>query len=141
MDWVSTNWEGVPDIIPVEGSIASPEGRIPEEIENDRLSPLIEGVMENGLSFVRTYSDSGYENEEIGVRTVNEREKDRLSTSFDTLIVTDWDMTDWEGDPDIIPVELLRERPIGRDPDEIENESSSPLTVGETENDSSFLRA
>ena len=38
------------------------------------------------------------------------------------------------------PVEVLRDNPIGRDPDEIENESSSPSTVGITENDSSIDR-
>ncbi len=38
------------------------------------------------------------------------------------------------------PVEVLRDNPIGRDPDEIENESSSPSTVGEIENDSFFGR-
>ena len=40
----------------------------------------------------------------------------------------------------MIPVVELRDRPIGRDPDEIENESSSPSTVGEIENDSFFGR-
>ena len=74
-------------------------------------------------------------------RTVNERENDlSLLTSFDTLIVTDWDDTDLEGIPDIIPLEGLRDRPVGRDPDMIENESSSPSTVGEIENDSFFGR-
>ena len=57
-------------------------------------------------------------------------------TSLNALIVTDWDMTDWEGVPDIIPLEGLKDRPVGRDPDMIENESSSPSTVGEIENDS-----
>ena len=36
------------------------------------------------------------------------------------------------------PVEVLRDNPIGRDPDEIENESSSPLTEGVIET-GSFL--
>ena len=40
----------------------------------------------------------------------------------------------------MIPVERSRDRPIGRDADMIENESSSPLTVGVIENDSSFDR-
>ena len=74
-------------------------------------------------------------------RTVNERENDlSLLTSFDTLIVTDWDMMNWEGIPDIIPVVELRDKPVGRDPDMIENESWSPSTVGEIENDSFFGR-
>ena len=39
------------------------------------------------------------------------------------------------------PVDGLSESPTGRDPDMIENESSSPLIVGTIENDSSFVRA
>ena len=61
---------------------------------------------------------------------VNERENDWSLTSLNALIVTDWDDIDWEGIPDIIPVVELRDRPIGRDPDVIEKESWSPLTVG-----------
>ena len=67
---------------------------------------------------------------------VNMSVKDSALTSFDTLIVTDWDDTDLEGIPDIIPFEGLRDRPVGRDPDMIENDKSSPSTVGEIENDS-----
>ena len=40
----------------------------------------------------------------------------------------------------MIPVVELIDRPIGRYPDEIESESSSPSTVGITENDSSIDR-
>ena len=61
---------------------------------------------------------------------VNERENDWSLTWLNALIVTDWDDTDWEGVPDIIPVEGLSDRSIGRDPDMIENESWSPLTEG-----------
>ena len=64
-----------------------------------------------------------------------------LLTSLNASIVTDWDMMDWEGIPYIIPVVELRDRPIGRDPEMIENDSSSPSTVGTIENDSSFVRA
>ena len=71
---------------------------------------------------------------------VNERENDWSLTWLNALIVTDWDDTDWEGVPDIIPVVELRDRPIGRDPDMIENESSSPSTVGEIENGSFLFR-
>ena len=74
----------------------------------------------------------------IGVITVNERENDRLFTSFDTLIVTDWDITDWEGIPDMTPVDSLRVKPVGSAPDVIENDKSSPLIEGEIEN-GSFL--
>ena len=80
-------------------------------------------------------------NEEIGVITVNERENDWSLTSLNASIVTDWDMMDWEGIPYIIPVVELRDKPIGRDPEMIENDSSSPSTVGTIENDSSFVRA
>ena len=128
-------------MIPLEWSKSSPEGRIPEEIEKERSSPLTIGVIENGLFLVRIYVELGYENEVRRVRTVNERENDRsLLTSFEALIVTDCNLTNWEGVPEMTPVEVLRDNPIGRDPDEIENESSSPSTVGEIENDSFFGR-
>ena len=65
---------------------------------------------------------------------MNERENDWSLTSFDALIVTNWDMMDWEGVPDMIPVDWFRMSPVGRDPDVIEKETSSPLTVGEIEN-------
>ena len=71
---------------------------------------------------------------------VNERENDWSLTSLNALIVTDWDDTDWEGVPDIIPFVELIDRPIGRDPDETENESSSPLIVGMIETGSSLDR-
>ena len=71
---------------------------------------------------------------------VNERENDWSLTSLNALIVTDWDDTDWEGVPDVIPVVELRDSPIGRDPDVIENESSSPLIVGMIETGSSLVR-
>ena len=70
----------------------------------------------------------------MGVRMVNERENDWLLTSLNALRVTDWDDTDWKGNPEITPFDELSDRPTGRDPDEIENESWSPLTVGEIEN-------
>ena len=71
---------------------------------------------------------------------VNERENDWSLTWLNALIVTDWDDIDWEGVPDIIPVEGLSDRSIGRDPDMIENESSSPLIVGMIEIGSSLDR-
>ena len=46
----------------------------------------------------------------------------------------------WKEIPDIIPVEGLRDRPIGRDPEMIENDNSSPSTVGEIENGSFLFR-
>ena len=51
---------------------------------------------------------------------VNERENDWSLTSLNALIVTDWDDTDWEGVPDIIPVDGLIDRPIGSDPETME---------------------
>ena len=72
---------------------------------------------------------------------VNERENDWSLTSLNALIVTDWDDTNWEEIPYIIPVVELRDKPIGRDPEMIENDSWSPSTVGTIENDSSFVRA
>ena len=70
------------------------------------------------------------------MRIVNVIENDRSLTSLDALIMTDWDMMDWKGKPDITPVDWLRVIPIGSDPDMIENNRLSPLTVEEIENDS-----
>ena len=139
-DWDDTEWEGIPDIIPFDELSNRPIGRDADETENDKLSPVTVGVMKNDSSIDRVYENWGYENEEIGVRTVNERENNWFSNSLDTLIVTDWDDTDWEGVPDIIPFEELSESPTGRDPNVVKNESSSPSTVGITENDSSIDR-
>ena len=44
------------------------------------------------------------------------------------------------GVPDMIPVDEWNDRPIGRDPDVIENETSSSLTVGMIETGSSLDR-
>ena len=134
-DWDDTNWEEIPYIIPVVELRDKPIGRDPEMIENDSWSPLIVGMIENELFFDRTYEDKGYENEEIGVRIVNERENDWSLTWFEALIVINWEESNWEGDPEMIPVVELRDRPIGRDPEMIENDSSSPSTVGATENE------
>ena len=43
----STNNDGVPDMIPVEGLRDSPSGSDPDVIENEGSSPLIDGVIEN----------------------------------------------------------------------------------------------
>ena len=50
-------------------------------------------------------------------------------------------MTDREGIPDITPVDSLRMSPVGRDPDKIEKERSSPSITGVIENDSSLAIA
>ena len=71
----------------------------------------------------------------MGVITVNERENDWSLTWFEALIVINWEESNWEGDPEMITVVELRDRPIGRDPEMIENDSSSPSTVGATENE------
>ena len=52
-----TNREGVPDITPFDELRDSPIGRDPEVMKNDRLSPLVEGEVENGSIFDRTYED------------------------------------------------------------------------------------
>ena len=44
------------------------------------------------------------------------------------------------GVPDMSPVDESNDRPVGRDPDETENESWSPLTVGMIETGSSLDR-
>ena len=72
---------------------------------------------------------------EIGVITVNERTTVWITVPFTASIVTDWEESNWEGDPEMIPVVELRDRPIGRDPEMIENDNSSPSTVGATENE------
>ena len=65
---------------------------------------------------------------------------ERLLTWLNALIVTDWDDTKWEGEPYIIPVDSLIDRPIGRIPEVIENESWSPSTIGVVENELFFDR-
>ena len=49
--------------------------------------------------------------------------------------MTDCNRMNRDGVPDITPVEGLRDNPSGSDPEVIENDRSSPLIVGETEND------
>ena len=44
-------------MIPEEGSRDRPIGSDPEVMENDRSSPLIEGVTENELFFAKTKED------------------------------------------------------------------------------------
>ena len=77
----------------------------------------------------------------MGVRMVIMIATDWSLTWLNALIVTDWDDTDWEGVPDIIPVIELRDRPIGSDPEEIENDRLSPLTIGVIENGWFFDRS
>ena len=71
---------------------------------------------------------------------VNERENDWSLTWLNALIVTNWDDTNWDGIPDMIPVDGLINRPLGRDPETIVNEESSTLIVGVIENGSFFNR-
>ena len=71
---------------------------------------------------------------------VIERENDWSLTWFEALIVMDWDTTNWEGIPNITPVDSLSVKPVGSDPEVIENDNSSPSTAGVTENDWSFAR-
>ena len=68
------------------------------------------------------------------MRTVNEIVNDWLLTPLRALIITDWDNSDWEGDPDIIPEVELRDKPWGRDPSMIEKNGWSPLIEGVAEN-------
>ena len=75
----------------------------------------------------------------IGVRMVNDRVINRSLTSFDALIITDLDIMNWEGIPEMTPFVELRMSPVGSDPDKSENDISSPLTVGVMENDSFFV--
>ena len=44
---------------PVEGLRDKPVGRDPDEVENDKSSPLIEGEIENGSFLDRTYVELG----------------------------------------------------------------------------------
>ena len=76
-------------MIPVVELRDRPVGRDPEMIENDSSSPSTEGETENGLFFDRTYEDRGYENEEIGVITVNERTTVSIAVPLIASIVTD----------------------------------------------------
>ena len=44
---------------PVEGLRDKPVGRDPDEVENDKSSPSIEGEIENGSFLDRTYVELG----------------------------------------------------------------------------------
>ena len=70
----------------------------------------------------------------MGVITVNERTTVSIAVPLTASIVTDWEESNWEGDPEMTPVIELSDSPIGRDPDMIENDRSSPSTVGMIEN-------
>ena len=76
----------------------------------------------------------------IGVRIENVRMTNRSLTWLWALIVTDWDNTNWEGEPKMIPEEESRDRPIGSDPDVIENDKPSPVIEGVAENGLFFDR-
>ena len=119
-DWDDTDWEGVPDIIPVDEMRDRPIGRDPDVIENESSSPLTVGMIETGSSLDRTYDDWGYENEEIGVITVNERTTVSIAVPLIASIVTDWEESNWEGDPEMTPVDGLIDRPLGSDPETVE---------------------
>ena len=74
------------------------------------------------------------------VSTVNVSVTDWSLTSLNALIVTDWDNTNWDGDPEMTPVDGLRDRPTGSDPDVIENDKPSPVIEGVAENGLFFDR-
>ena len=73
VNWVDPTWldawmvmfvrgiedRGVPDMIPEDELSDRPIGRDPDEIVNERPSPLIEGMIENDSFFVKTYDDWG----------------------------------------------------------------------------------
>ena len=74
------------------------------------------------------------------VSTVNVSVTDWSLTWLNALIVTEWDITNWDGDPEITPVDGFRDRPIGSDPDVIENDKPSPVIEGVAENGLFFDR-
>ena len=139
-DWEEIDWEGVPEISPVEEWRFNPVGSDPDETMNEISSPSTDGAIKKRLFFVRTYDDWEYENDETDWRMVNMRTTDWELTWLNALIVTDWDDNDWEGDPEMIPFVELSDNPIGRDPDVIENDRSSPLIEGVTENELFFAK-
>ena len=61
---------------------------------------------------------------------MNERTTVSFAVPLIASIVTDWEESNWEGDPEMTPVDGLIDRPIGRDPDIMENDRSSPSQVG-----------
>ncbi len=76
----------------------------------------------------------------IGVRTVNDILIVWLLTLLKALITTDWDdIYDW-GIPEIIPLYGCSDKPVGNEPDEMENNTCSPSTEGVIENASFFVR-
>ena len=130
-----SNWEGVPEIVPVDELRTRPEGRDPDTTENIAPSPLIRGVTENTCPWAMIYSDCEYENDVIGLRMVNVRENVLLFTLFSAWTVIVWDVTVWVGIPDMTPVEVWIDRPEGRDPDTIVNTTLLLSILGTIETD------
>ena len=65
------------------------------------------------------------------METINDITAVLLLILLNALIVTDWDdISDCKGIPDIRPFIWLMDRPIGRDPEIMENDRSSPSQVG-----------
>ena len=56
----------------------------------------------------------------MGVITVNERTTVSIAVPLTASIVTDWEESNWEGDPEMTPVDGLIDRPIGSDPETME---------------------
>ena len=74
------------------------------------------------------------------VSTVNMSVTERSLTSLNALIVTEWDITNREGNPEMTPVDGLRDNPIGSNPDVIEKDKSSPVIEGVAEKGRFFDR-
>ena len=76
------------------------------------------------------------------METINDITAVLLLILLNALIVTDWDdISDCKGIPDIRPFIWLMDRPIGRDPEVMEKDTASPLTIGAIVNDLSIGRA
>ena len=56
----------------------------------------------------------------MGVITVNERTTVSIAVPLTASIVTDWEESNWEGDPEMTPVDGLIDRPLGSDPETME---------------------
>ena len=112
------------------------------EVKLDRSTSIISGKLleskmrDSTLRGIESQSEDAMKSD----GGMNSMTKNKQLISLKALIVTDWDDIDWDGIPDMIPVDELIDNPIGRDPDEIVNERPSPLIEGMIENDSFFVK-
>ena len=106
---------GVPSIVPVDESKASPCGNVPS-IEKRVSSPRKEGTKLYLLPFARLYLALGYVKPETLVRARKANQQEADPTALDAIMVTTFRSMQLVATPIIIPVVSMNSRPSGRLP-------------------------